>query len=342
MGVSNRRSHARLTARNLVGQVTTQAGRHAWLVENISGGGAFLRTEQVLPLGALVDVDLLAPGMKRSLRVRGRVVFAVPMIEATRRRTSPGMGLQFEGLTAEAAERLETLLKAFEIRSPAVPTVSAVTPAGSSPQADVPSSAIKQRRHRRVAAKRVLGNVQANGELVGLACPVVDLSLAGLRLETSDPVAVGSTVEVELFRLEDSLRVILPGEVVSAVRPEQAAARRVASGMSIRFSAMTESTLSNLRALLMELAPAAAELQQAAPAHEALSETLQGTLVSSEVTDAVVEARQNHFAQAPADLGGSGSEEEETDAREEIARLRREIDERLHRIAELKSRLPRT
>jgi uncharacterized protein (TIGR02266 family) len=323
-----------------VGQVTTQGERRAWLVENISGGGAFLRTEEVLPLGALVDVDLLAPGMKRTLRVRGRVVVSVPMLEAALRRTSPGMGIQFEGLTAETAERLQDLLKAFEVRSPASPTVRDVKPAPAA-QPDVPLSAIKQRRHRRIPAKHLLGNVQSNGELVGLACPIEDVSVAGLRLEISNPLPVGSAVEIELFRVEHALRVILSGEVVSAVRPEHAAARRTSAGMSVRFSAMTEATLNDLRSLLVDLAPAAAaELQGAAPAEQVLpEELLQGTLESSDITDAVVEARRSHFEQAPADLGASEPETKTEDVREELGRLRREVDARLRRIAELEAGL---
>jgi hypothetical protein len=76
-------------------------------VENISRGGLFVRTAQLLPIGTEVELNLVRPGMKRALRLTGRVV--------NHGRTSGsaqlGMGIELHPLPPDDAIRLAELLK---------------------------------------------------------------------------------------------------------------------------------------------------------------------------------------------------------------------------------------
>jgi Tfp pilus assembly protein PilZ len=74
-------------------------------VENLSLGGAFLRTPAPMREGTPVVMDLVRPGLKKAIRVTGRVVNTVRAQNAV-----PGMGVAFDPLSDEAELRLRELL----------------------------------------------------------------------------------------------------------------------------------------------------------------------------------------------------------------------------------------
>lgn len=118
----NRRKHPRAKASG-VGAYLRATGRTTRsLIENISAGGLFARSHQVLPVGTPVVVDLVVSSAKHALRLPGRVVAAVGPELASARSISPGMGVAFEALPEEAAVQLSMLLK--ELGSPALPRAS--------------------------------------------------------------------------------------------------------------------------------------------------------------------------------------------------------------------------
>jgi type IV pilus assembly protein PilZ len=70
--------------------------------KNISKGGTFIGTERPLPIGTEFVFALGLPGLDEPLRLRGRVIWTVPVAVATA--DSPaGMGIEF--IYADGSER---------------------------------------------------------------------------------------------------------------------------------------------------------------------------------------------------------------------------------------------
>jgi hypothetical protein len=81
-------------------------------VENLSLGGAFLRTPTPMPVGAALEIELALPGLLKRLRLTGKVVSAVSAEDAKARTAVPGMGVCFDPPTGEDLARLRALLLA--------------------------------------------------------------------------------------------------------------------------------------------------------------------------------------------------------------------------------------
>ena len=71
---------------------------------DLSPGGAFVRTDAPLEVGAAVSLELRPPRALTRLRLKGRVVWTRRVGEA------PGMGMIFEGLSFKQGERLRALV----------------------------------------------------------------------------------------------------------------------------------------------------------------------------------------------------------------------------------------
>jgi type IV pilus assembly protein PilZ len=106
----NRRKHARVRARNVGAQLLTAHGRISAQLENISRGGAFVRTERPLEVGSDVLVELTRPGLRRALTLAARVTSRIDATEGRLSRRMPGMGMQFVSLDARQSERLSELM----------------------------------------------------------------------------------------------------------------------------------------------------------------------------------------------------------------------------------------
>jgi type IV pilus assembly protein PilZ len=107
----NRRKHTRVRARNLGAQLLTAQGRSAAQLENISRGGAFVRTDRPLEVGSDVLVELSRTGLRRSLTLAARVTSRIDATEGRLSRRMPGMGMQFVSIDARQTERLLELLR---------------------------------------------------------------------------------------------------------------------------------------------------------------------------------------------------------------------------------------
>jgi Tfp pilus assembly protein PilZ len=88
------------------------------VVENISAGGVFIRSARPLALGTLVHLDLVRPGLKKAIRVAGRVVGVLTPEEARRKDAAPGMGIKFDPLSAGAQDRLDEILRDLGLHDP--------------------------------------------------------------------------------------------------------------------------------------------------------------------------------------------------------------------------------
>jgi Tfp pilus assembly protein PilZ len=110
-------------------------------VENISMGGVFVRTSAALDTGTPVMLQVVRPGLKRAIQVTGRVVSSVSCEEARARGLTPGMGIGFDPVDGDAAERLRALIDVLTTASPSpppppvFPTLPAATAAPVAPAA---------------------------------------------------------------------------------------------------------------------------------------------------------------------------------------------------------------
>ena len=107
----NRRRHPRVRARGLAAHLRTGVGRAPCLVENISLGGLFVRTDQLEEVGTEVGIELVRPGWKRALDLEALVTSRVEPIASASEKKGPGMGLQFVRVGDNQFDRLRLLLR---------------------------------------------------------------------------------------------------------------------------------------------------------------------------------------------------------------------------------------
>jgi uncharacterized protein (TIGR02266 family) len=110
-----KRKYTRVRPRGVVAHVRGPSAAFACQVENLSAGGLFLRTEQQLPQGTVVQIDLVKPGGRKPLHLAGLVAGVITPEEAASARFIPGLGVQFTEIEADEADRLEELLTALGI-----------------------------------------------------------------------------------------------------------------------------------------------------------------------------------------------------------------------------------
>lgn len=107
----NRRRHPRVRARGIAAHLRSERGRSQCVVENVSMGGIFVRTDRLEEVGAEIFVDIVKPGWKRQLSLGARVTSRVDAIDGRLSQRMPGMGIQFQQLDEKQHERLSQLLR---------------------------------------------------------------------------------------------------------------------------------------------------------------------------------------------------------------------------------------
>lgn len=119
MAEGERRKHRRIRARGLAAHVRALDRSFTCAVENLSEGGIFLATEQPLPRGSMVAIDLIKPGFAKALRVIGIVVAESAGGAGTPAQASAsGMGIQFAQQGPDTRVRLLALLSEFAGQPP--------------------------------------------------------------------------------------------------------------------------------------------------------------------------------------------------------------------------------
>jgi Tfp pilus assembly protein PilZ len=124
----DKRRHARMKPRGVLAHVSGGGKQFSSAVDNLSAGGLFLRTEEVVPRGTTLHLDLVKPGGRRALHVEGKVVGVLAPEEASSQRFLPGLGVEFAGVGTEEVERLEAFLQALGASGP-----DAIIPAWARP-----------------------------------------------------------------------------------------------------------------------------------------------------------------------------------------------------------------
>ncbi len=80
------------------------------MVENISLGGLFVRTDKLQEVGTEFFVDVVSPGWKRALTLLARITSRVDALDSRVSKRPPGMGIQFLRVDEKQRERLRKLL----------------------------------------------------------------------------------------------------------------------------------------------------------------------------------------------------------------------------------------
>jgi Tfp pilus assembly protein PilZ len=106
----NLRRWTRVRAPSMAAHLRSQRGRTPCLVENISMGGLFVRTDQLEDVGTEIAVDLVKPGWKKQLSLSARVTSRVDALDGRVSKRMPGMGLQFIQLETAQHDRLRALM----------------------------------------------------------------------------------------------------------------------------------------------------------------------------------------------------------------------------------------
>lgn len=103
----NDRRHKRQRASNVAAHLRADNRIALYKVEDISESGVFIRTDEAMPMGLPVVVDLARPGLKKALRLTGKVV----------RQSSQGkvgIGVHFDVPDADTRGRLMHLLEELD------------------------------------------------------------------------------------------------------------------------------------------------------------------------------------------------------------------------------------
>src|SRR5688500_9592753 len=98
---ANKRRYVRTRAQNLVAHLRVGDRTIQAPVEDVSMGGMLARTSESIAIGTALMFDLARPGLKKPLRLLGVVVDT---------RVGRGLGIRFDGLDKEAADRLGDLI----------------------------------------------------------------------------------------------------------------------------------------------------------------------------------------------------------------------------------------
>ena len=141
---TEKRKHPRVAGKNVGAHVNFADRSTPCRIQNISAGGMLVESEEPLPAGIPVAVNLAQPGWSRALRLPGRVVWALAPKAAAKKGKSPGMRIRFDSLEPETAQLLLELLTSLGLsQTPAPEQIAADTlppaPARKPSQAEMPA-----------------------------------------------------------------------------------------------------------------------------------------------------------------------------------------------------------
>lgn len=126
----------RVKARGLAAYLKLEGQTAGCVVEDISAGGLFLRTDRVVPVGTAISFDLIDSEQKRSVTVSATVVGIILKEAAARRNAPQGLRLRFDRQPGATQASLQRLLGRLGASLDDAPVFYAVTQ--QPPKAKVP------------------------------------------------------------------------------------------------------------------------------------------------------------------------------------------------------------
>jgi len=101
---TERRAHARATLKTSV-HFGSESNFYTGFTQDISAGGLFVATHNVVPMGTVIDLEFSIPDEGPPITVQGEVRWAAEYNPASD--CSPGLGLRFIDLKEEDRIRIE-------------------------------------------------------------------------------------------------------------------------------------------------------------------------------------------------------------------------------------------
>ncbi len=182
---------------------------------NISKGGLFIRTQKPCQLNDKVEIILILPETEEEIKALGEVIHIVPPEKATKQ-TPAGMGLQILEMAEEDRKKIEDFIR-NRLKT----------------DADV----LGRRKHPRVETK-IRVKFESKEALVEEY--IHNISHGGIFIQTTKPKKVGEQFTIILVHPETSQEMLLRGEVVRVVSPEEAERLNLKPGMGVKFLEMDD------------------------------------------------------------------------------------------------------
>ena len=123
----------RLRASGIAAHVRSGAVAFSCQVEELSQVGAFLRTDQAVPAGSKLEMDLVKPGGRKVIHIRG-------WVSAGTSPAHPGLDVDFSSIADDDARRLVAWLDEMRAHDKMKPDAE-VLPAAPRPPAPAPQPA---------------------------------------------------------------------------------------------------------------------------------------------------------------------------------------------------------
>ena len=101
---TDRRAHQRATLKTSV-HFGSESNFYTGFTQDISAGGLFVATHNVVPLGTLFDLEFSIPDQGPPIKAQGEVRWAAEYNPASD--CSPGLGLRFVDLNEQDRARIE-------------------------------------------------------------------------------------------------------------------------------------------------------------------------------------------------------------------------------------------
>jgi Tfp pilus assembly protein PilZ len=112
---ANRRKHPRISPLLIRADFSTGFGEkvHRAYITNLSDGGAFLATPEVVPIGSTIKLGIMLPWEVGRIDVEAEVVWKRAGEVSTDDDSSAGLGLQFVTIGQDSTDKLKLYFEKF-------------------------------------------------------------------------------------------------------------------------------------------------------------------------------------------------------------------------------------
>lgn len=111
---ADKRRSTRVATLKMVVRIPSVDRLRTHYLKDISEGGLFVKAEKVLPVGALLALELWPPGWDKAVELGAKVVRSVDPETAKRDGVQGGMGVQFVNVTPDADLLLKSLVQSYQ------------------------------------------------------------------------------------------------------------------------------------------------------------------------------------------------------------------------------------
>ena len=194
---------------------------------NISKGGIFVRTHKPCEIGSLVQVILIMPETEKEIPALGSVMHVVSPENATDAKPA-GMGIELKKIAPEDQKVIEDFIRDKLAQ-------------------DQYADGLGRREHQRFEVKiRVrFGSLEALVEEY-----THNISHGGIFIRTKNPKKLHERLKIILTHPVSGEEMILDGEVVRAVNPEESKKTGHPPGMGVHFLSRDKYTMDQLAAFI--------------------------------------------------------------------------------------------